>query len=177
MLSFSTPANAPAVTTLDATAMTATTATLNGSANPGGGATTAWFRYSTISPGTCNDTFGIRAPTSGGATLGSGTTPVSYSQAITGLTSETIYYYCAIATNTEGTSFGSVLSFTTAAPICVPAPSGMVSMWAGENNTLDRLGRNNAALMNSATYAPGLVGQAFSFDGSMIILPTRRLSV
>ena len=35
---------------------------LIGTANPNGAATLAWFRYSTVSPGTCNDSFGTRAP-------------------------------------------------------------------------------------------------------------------
>ena len=30
-------------------------------------ATTAWFRYSNVSPGACDDSFGIRTPSSGGA--------------------------------------------------------------------------------------------------------------
>ena len=37
-------------------------------------------------PGACNDSFGTRAPTSGGSALGSGTTPVDYTRNITGLT-------------------------------------------------------------------------------------------
>ena len=77
VLSFTT-AGPPTVTTDAATLITAATATLNGSANPNGDATTGWFRYSTTSPGTCNDSFGTRAPASGGSVLGSGTSPVSY---------------------------------------------------------------------------------------------------
>ncbi|HRI05229.1 MAG TPA: right-handed parallel beta-helix repeat-containing protein, partial [Pyrinomonadaceae bacterium] len=119
VLGFTTLADAPTVTTNAATLVTTTTATLNGSANPGGAATTGWFRYSTTSPGTCNDTFGIRAPASGGSALGSGNSAVPYSQALTGLTDATTYFYCAIAQNSVGTSFGSVQSFTTPA-VCVP---------------------------------------------------------
>ncbi len=166
VLSFSTPANVPAVTTVAATSVTGTTAMLNGSANPGGAATTGWFRYSTISPGTCNDTFGVRAPTSGGSALGAGTKPVAYSQAIAGLSSETTYYYCAIATNSAGTSFGSVLSFTTAAPICTPAPVGLVGWWPGDGATTDMRGTNNGIAEGSLTFSLGKVAQGFNFDGS-----------
>ncbi len=48
---------------------------------------------------------------------------------------------------------------------CVLPPSGMVSWWGGDNNALDMVGTNNGVLMNGATYAPGKVGEAFSFDG------------
>ncbi len=115
VMSFTTLAVPPAVTTSVATAVTGAAATLNGSANPGGASTTGWFRYATVSPGTCNDTFGTRAPAVGGTALGSGTSAVAYSQAITGLAPGTTYYSCAIAANGEGTSFGGVLSFTTLA--------------------------------------------------------------
>jgi hypothetical protein len=101
------------VTTNAATNVAASTATLNGSANPNGDATTGWFRYAPSTPGACNDSFGIRAPFSGGTSLGSGTSAVSYSQAISGLTASKTYYFCAIAENTGGKAFGSVLSFTT----------------------------------------------------------------
>src|SRR5205085_1388986 len=88
-------------------------ATLNGSANPRGDATTGWFRYGTSNPGTCDDSFGTRAPASAGVSLGSGAAAVPYSQALTGLTAATTYYACAIASNSAGTSFGTVLTFTT----------------------------------------------------------------
>jgi hypothetical protein len=105
---------APTVTTTAATSVGTTGATLNGSANPNGAATTGWFRYSTTSPGTtCNDTFGTRLPSTGGSSLGSGTAAVAYSQAVTGLTASTTYYFCAIGSNSFGTAFGSVQSFAT----------------------------------------------------------------
>ncbi len=48
---------------------------------------------------------------------------------------------------------------------CAPPPPGMVSWWSGDNNALDMVGTNNGTPMNGATYAAGVVGQAFSFDG------------
>ncbi|MBK7393698.1 MAG: hypothetical protein IPI64_10430 [Chloracidobacterium sp.] len=50
-------------------------------------------------------------------------------------------------------------------PACAPPPSGMVSMWAAENNPFDSLGRNNGVLTNGTTFTSGILGQAFSFDG------------
>ncbi len=53
-----------------------------------------------------------------------------------------------------------------AAPfICLPPPPGIVSWWRGEGNANDFRGGNNGVLLNGATFAPGLVGQAFKFDG------------
>ncbi|MBK8854857.1 MAG: hypothetical protein IPN10_12310 [Saprospiraceae bacterium] len=58
-------------------------------------------------------------PVSGGTALGSGTASISFSEAITGLSANTTYYYCAIAENPSGLSFGQLLTFTTSqtAPI------------------------------------------------------------
>jgi hypothetical protein len=48
---------------------------------------------------------------------------------------------------------------------CVPAPSGLVSWWPGDGNANDIQGGRNGMLQNGATFMPGMVGQAFSFDG------------
>ncbi len=136
------------MTTNAATAVASTTATLNGSGDPNLAAATGWFRYDTTNPGTCDDTFGTRAPTSGGTSLGSGTAAVAFSQALTGLTSATTYYFCAIASNAVGTSFGSVLSFTTAA-----APAVTTNAATGVTNTAATLqGSANPNLLTSTGY-------------------------
>jgi hypothetical protein len=113
----------PTVTTQVATAVSSTTATINGTGNPNGFAATGWFRYSTTNPGaTCNDTFGTRAPSSGGNNLNSGTSGVNFSQTITGLTRGTTYYFCALASNANGTATGTVRTFQT-----IPStPAGLV---------------------------------------------------
>jgi concanavalin A-like lectin/glucanase superfamily protein len=48
---------------------------------------------------------------------------------------------------------------------CTPPPGGMVSWWPGDGNANDIQGSNNGTLQNGATFAPGIVGQAFTFDG------------
>ena len=69
------------MSTTAATSVTASSATLNGTGNPNGTAAFGYFRYSTVDPGTCNDVFGTRSPTSSAsdASLGSGNSPVAYS--------------------------------------------------------------------------------------------------
>ena len=49
---------------------------------------------------------------------------------------------------------------------CVAPPSGLISWWPGDGNPDDIQDGNNGTLMNGATFAPGKVGQAFSFDGA-----------
>src|SRR5205823_2613798 len=86
-------------------------------------AATGWFRYDTTNPGACNDAFGIRAPASGGSSVGAGGTPVAFSQPLTALSPGTTYYFCALAANSVGASFGAVLSFTTpSAPVVITVP-------------------------------------------------------
>ena len=50
----------------------------------------------------------------------------------------------------------------------VMLPDGAISWWSGERGVLDDLGRNHGLLntgFNIANFAPGIVGQAFSFNG------------
>ena len=50
-------------------------------------------------------------------------------------------------------------------PQPIPPPGGMVSWWPGDGNTDDIAGDNLGVLQGGATYAPGIVDQAFSLDG------------
>jgi len=43
--------------------------------------------------------------------------------------------------------------------------SDLVSYWPGNGNALDVVGENDGTLMGGTTFASGLFGQAFSFDG------------
>jgi len=63
------------------------------------------------------------------------------------------------------TGFAALPAWATAEPVCTPPPSGMVSWWGGDGNANDIIGTNHGTLVNGATFAPGKVGQAFSFDG------------
>src|SRR2546427_8380874 len=60
---------------------------------------------------------------------------------------------------------GRVLSLTLPTGCCNP-PTGLVSWWPGEGNANDIVGNNHGRLVNGASFAPGLVGQAFSFNGT-----------
>jgi hypothetical protein len=54
----------------------------------------------------------------------------------------------------------------TSASACVPVPAGVVGWWPGAGNANDIAGTNNGTLLGGATYLPGKVGQAFSFNGN-----------
>ena len=49
---------------------------------------------------------------------------------------------------------------------CIEPPAGLVSWWPGDGNVDDIQGENDGMLIYGATFAPGMVGQAFSFNGS-----------
>jgi len=48
---------------------------------------------------------------------------------------------------------------------CAPVSLGLADWWSAEGNANDNVGTNNGTLVGGASYAPGEVGQAFSFDG------------
>ncbi len=155
--------DAPTVTTTSASSVLASTATLNGNADPNGAAATGWFRYSTTNPGTCDDSFGTRAPTTSGSSLGSGISAVSFSQALSGLTASTTYYYCAIASNAHGTRFGSVLTFTTGnGPlVTTTAATAVTGSTATLNGNANPNGITSTGWFRYATTNPGTCNDTF----------------
>jgi hypothetical protein len=58
---------------------------------------------------------------------------------------------------------------------CAPAPTGLVSWWTGNGNALDSAGGNNGTLQGGATYTNGLVGQAFSLNGTSSYVSTSQM--
>lgn len=99
----SSPGSPPTVATLSATSVGATGATLNGNVTPNGLATTAWFELGTDP--TLTSFFNTPSQP-----VGSGTTSQSVNAALTGLATGTTYYYRVAASNSSGTSKGSILS-------------------------------------------------------------------
>src|SRR5438046_4781928 len=50
---------------------------------------------------------------------------------------------------------------------CSSAPSGLIGWWPGDGNASTIVGTNNGSLQGTATAsASGVVGSAFSFDGT-----------
>ena len=72
------------------------------------------------------------------------------------------------ASTTANITFGSVNS------ACVAPPSGVTAWWKADGDATDVTGAFGATLGGDVSFAPGQVGQAFSFDGSQspyVLLP------
>ena len=118
---------APAAVTLAATAITASGATLNGTVNDEGAATTVQLQYGQQPD--LSDAV-TAALTSGVSPVPPGNGTTSFTSVLTGLTPGVTYYFRISGTNSAGTSNGSILSFTSATilaqTITFPAPIGEV---------------------------------------------------
>jgi hypothetical protein len=108
----------PTVATIAASEVTQTSATLNGTVNPNGVATSAWFEWGTSST---LATFSSTSQQSIG--LGTGVSEVRVS--LTGLSPSTAYYYRVVAQSSSGTVRSSITSFTT-----LPAYPSAISLSA-----------------------------------------------
>jgi Concanavalin A-like lectin/glucanases superfamily/Bacterial Ig domain len=73
----------------------------------------------------------------------------------------------AVATDAIGavTTSGAI-TVTVNSPSCTPPPSGLVSWWRAEGNTLDQMNVNNGLPVGPVSYISGEVGQTFSFNGT-----------
>ena len=100
-----TGSSAPVVTTGAASALTTTGATLSGTLNPKGAFTTFTFEYGTTTA------FGNITAVDGMLATPAVNQPVS--MPVSGLSLGTTYLYRLVATNTNGTTTGDVMAFTT----------------------------------------------------------------
>ncbi len=96
----------PTVKTIAATSVTNTSAVLNATVNPNGGATTAYFEWGT------DKTLSSPVVTSS-QDLGSGKNNQQVAANLTGLSPNTAYYYRIVAQDSGRTARGSIVSFTT----------------------------------------------------------------
>jgi Ca2+-binding RTX toxin-like protein len=101
----------PTVSTLGASSVKSTTATLSGTVNPEGAATTYQFAYGTTT------SYGSKVPTTP-KSVGAGTSAVLVSQALSSLQPNTLYHYRIEATSENGTAVSRDATFETeAAPV------------------------------------------------------------
>jgi hypothetical protein len=96
---------AAVVSTLPASQIAFTSATLNGTVNPRGATAYAWFEYGTT-PG--------YGSASSPQNLGNGSSSINVSQTLPQLTANTTYYFRIDASNQFGMSYGANQTFTTA---------------------------------------------------------------
>lgn len=149
-----TTSSAPVAVTGSATNVTVTSATLNGTIDPNGRATTWYFEYGT------STSYGSKTAEK---SAGSVTSTVSVSGPVSGLTRGRLYHYRLVATSDAGTSRGADQTFsTTAAPTVVTGsassiaptsaklngtvtPDGQATSWYFEYGTSTSYGSKTAA--------------------------------
>ena len=129
-----TQAAAPTAITGAAQQIGPTSALVNGTVNPGGKATSAFFEYGS-DPSKLTKT----ASTS----IGSGSADVAVSTKLTGLTPGTTYTYLVEATNSDGTTKGLEGTFTTLSPpgVVTGSASSLAATSATLNGSVDANGR------------------------------------
>lgn len=103
----------PSVSTGGTKSVTASSATLNGSVNPNGEATTYHFDYGTTTA------YGSRTPDTA---LAAGKKGVAVSAGVTGLSPGTTYHYRLVAANASGTKLGGDKKFTTPSGLSLSGP-------------------------------------------------------
>jgi hypothetical protein len=161
-----TTSSAPVAVTGSATNVTVTSATLNGTVDPNGRATTWYFEYGT------STSYGSKTAAK---SAGSGTSTIGVSSPISGLTPGRLYHYRLVATSDAGTSRGADQAFSTSgAPTVVTgaassiAPTsarlngsvtanGQATSWYFEYGTTTRYGsRTSARSAGSGTSSVGV---------------------
>ena len=102
----------PSINSATSSNLAETTATLNATVTANGAATDVFFEYGpSLAFGNVTST----------QSIGSGNSPVGVSANLAGLQANTTYHYRAVATNSQGTTTGNPLSFTTTTPLPVVA--------------------------------------------------------
>jgi M6 family metalloprotease-like protein len=146
---------APTATTVAASGVSTTTATLNASVNANNATTTVTFEYGL--------TTSYGSTISGTPSSVSGTTLTSITAALTGLTASTTYNYRVKAVNSVGTTYGSNMTFTTTAiPTSLSLPvsqlfatSTLPTDWTTQNvgtGITERWSMSNTANAGGAAY-------------------------
>jgi hypothetical protein len=125
--SFATLPPAPTVATGSASVITYQSATLNGTVNPNGVATTYYFQYGATT---------AYGSTTGPQSAGSGSSAAAANAPITGLSPAGTYHFQIVAVSTSGTSFGADQSFVTpnGPPVAI---TGTASAIASSGATLN----------------------------------------
>ena len=163
----------PVAVTGSATSVTTTTATLNGTVDPNGRATTWYFEYGT------STSYGSKTAEK---SAGSGTSTTSVAAPVSGLTRGRLYHYRLVATSDAGTSRGadqtllddhradsactgaaSSIALTSAKLNGTVTPNGQATSWYFEYGTSTSYGTKTAA--KSAGSGTSAVKVAASLTG------------
>ena len=166
-LTFTTSPLVPTVTTLAATGVTATNATLNGTVNPGGGTTTVYFRYGwTTNYGSFSATNSLAATN----------LTLSVSNLISGLSPGTTYHFRLVASNSSGSANGADLTFTTVGSLVTTTSDAGAGSLRNAINTTPSGGyiyfaSNLSGQTITLTSGELLLNQDLTIDGSALASP------
>jgi phosphodiesterase/alkaline phosphatase D-like protein len=155
----------PTVTTGSPTSVTTTSATVGGTVNPNGNATSYIFQYGATTA------YGSQTSS---VSVGAGTSGVAATASIGGLTADVTYHYRLVATSSAGTADGADATFTTAkAPpvVATRSASSVTSTSAVLNGTVDPAGRaTNYQFQYGTSSAYGLeTGAASAGSGTSAV--------
>ncbi len=160
-LTFTTLASSPAVATLAASGVTSTNATLNGTVNPNGAATSAYFRYGlTTSYGSYTATNALAATNAA----------LSVSNLVGMLTPGTTYHFQLVAGNSIGTNAGADLTLTTTAAVPVATTLAATSVTSTNARLNGAVNPNGAA--TSAYFRYGLTTNYGSYSATNSLAAT-----
>ncbi len=150
----------PTVTTNNASSVTETTVTLNGTVNTTGGESNILqgFEYGTTS------SYGTNTSSSGSFSTG------TFSANITGLTCNTTYHYRAYSANTLRPGYGSDTTFTTSTcespAVSTSSASSVASLSATLNGNVTDLGSGNSTIQGFQYGTTSSYGTNTSSSGS-----------
>lgn len=165
----------PTVTTLSVSAINTTTATLTGSTDPNGNATSTSFQY-----GTASDLSGATTVIATPSSTNSAN-PVNLSANLTNLTSNTTYYYRArISYIPSGGSLttinGNILSFTTS----LSGTTAQTITWGTTFATVDLRSKTSETQTNNLSSAGGTsysAGNAYASSGLPITVTSSTTNI
>jgi hypothetical protein len=136
----------PVVSTGNATAIASTSATLTGTVNPEGQATTYYFEYGTTT------SYGSQTTTTD---AGSGAAAIKVAAPLGSLAPITTYHYRLVATNAAGTMLGSDVSFKTPKPpvpvVATGHPTALTQTSATLTGTVDPEGQDTSYVFQYGT--------------------------
>lgn len=154
---------APAVTSSDATSVTATGATLNGTVNPFGVATSQLiFEYSTVSDLSSGVLTVNTSPSSA-----NNSSVNNLTASLTGLTTGTTYYFRTKATTANGTNFGAIKSFT---PKAAPSVTTATPTVSGTTVTFNGVINPNGASTETITATYSQVSSTLTSDTATVTI-------
>lgn len=165
---------APTATTVAASGISTTGATLNGTVNANNASTTVTFQYGT--------TTSYGTTVNGSPATVTGATATATTATLTGLTANTTYNYRVVAVNSVGTTYGSNMTFTTSAnPTSLTLPvtenfttSTLPTGWATQNTgtgITERWSVSNTANAGGAAYELKCTYQNLNPGTTRVITP------